>query len=70
MTLNPDYEAAIASIIQGPDELSEQFLAESLARLPDNQREVVMLKLFEGMTFKEIAKKMTIGLGEKKEMSK
>jgi RNA polymerase sigma-70 factor (ECF subfamily) len=51
--LNP---SAIATVIQGPDKQSEGFLAESLARLPDNQREVVLLKVFEGMTFKEIAR--------------
>jgi RNA polymerase sigma-70 factor (ECF subfamily) len=56
MELNPEYENAIASVIQGPDKESEGFMAESLARLPDEQREVVMLKIFEGMTFKEIAR--------------
>ena len=55
LELNPDHKHAIASVIQGPDKESEGLLAESLARLPDNQREVVMLKVFEGMTFKEIA---------------
>ena len=47
---------AIATVIQGPDKQSEGFLAESLSKLPDNQREVVLLKVFEGMTFKEIAR--------------
>ncbi len=56
LELNPDHKNAIASIIQGPDKESEEILAESLARLPDNQREIVMLKVFEGMTFKEIAR--------------
>ena len=56
MKMNPDCGDAIASVLQGPDELSERLLAESLARLPDDQREVVMLKVFEGMTFKEIAR--------------
>jgi RNA polymerase sigma-70 factor (ECF subfamily) len=56
MQLNPGLIEAIASIIQGPDQESEGLLAESLAELPDNQREIVMLKVFEGMTFKEIAR--------------
>jgi RNA polymerase sigma-70 factor (ECF subfamily) len=56
MQMNPDNKNAIASVIQGPDESSEKLLAESLAGLPDSQREVVMLKVFEGMTFKEIAR--------------
>ncbi len=50
-----EHKKAIVSIIQGPDEESEGLLAESLAQLPDNQREAVTLKVFEGMTFKEIA---------------
>jgi RNA polymerase sigma-70 factor (ECF subfamily) len=56
LALNPDCQKAIASIIQGPDKESEGFLAGSLARLPDNQRGVVLLKVYEGMTFKEIAR--------------
>ncbi|UCE40776.1 MAG: sigma-70 family RNA polymerase sigma factor [Candidatus Aminicenantes bacterium] len=56
MELNPDYKNAIASVIQGPDQESENLLARSLSQLPDNQREVILLKVFEGMTFKEIAR--------------
>jgi len=56
MEMNPSYKTAMASVIQGPDRESENLLAESLARLPDDQREVVTLKVFEGMTFKEIAR--------------
>ncbi len=55
LQMNPDFKNAIASVIQGPDEESEGFLVESLAQLPDGQREIVMLKVFEGMTFKEIS---------------
>jgi RNA polymerase sigma-70 factor (ECF subfamily) len=54
--LNPNLANSIFSIIQGPDERSEKLLAESLAKLPDEQREIIMLKVFEGMTFKEIAR--------------
>jgi len=56
MQMNPDNKNAIASVIQGPNELSEKLLAESLARLPDDQREVILLKVFEEMTFKEISR--------------
>jgi RNA polymerase sigma-70 factor (ECF subfamily) len=56
LELDSEYKNAISSILRGPDEQSEGFLAESLARLPGNQREVVLLKVFEGMTFKEIAR--------------
>jgi RNA polymerase sigma-70 factor (ECF subfamily) len=54
--MNLDYKNTIASVIKGPDESSEKLLAESLARLPEDQREVIMLKVFEGMSFKEIAR--------------
>jgi RNA polymerase sigma-70 factor (ECF subfamily) len=56
MEMNLGHQNAIASVIQGPDQESENLLAESLVRLPDDQREVVTLKVFEGMTFKEIAR--------------
>lgn len=56
MQMNPNHKNAIASVMQGPDESSVGLLAESLARLPDDQREVVILKVFEEMTFKEIAR--------------
>ena len=55
MQQNINHANSILSIIQGPDEKSEKLLAESLAKLPDDQREIIMLKVFEGMTFKEIS---------------
>lgn len=45
----------ILSSISGPDESSEQLLSRSLAELPAEQREVIVLKVFEEFTFKEIA---------------
>jgi RNA polymerase sigma-70 factor (ECF subfamily) len=39
----------------GPDEPTERLVAEALARIPDDQREVVILKVFEGLTFREVA---------------
>jgi len=39
----------------GPDGLSERAVAEALARIPDEQREVIVLKVFEGLCFREIA---------------
>lgn len=56
MHMNPDYKNAIGTVIQGPDEKSEKILAESLTHMPDDQREIIMLKVFEEMTFKEIAR--------------
>jgi len=39
----------------GPDESTERLVSEALAQIPDEQREVIVLKIFEGMTFNEIA---------------
>jgi RNA polymerase sigma-70 factor (ECF subfamily) len=54
--LNPELKNALLSVIQGSDREAEEILTEALARLPDGQREVIILKIFEGMTFKEIAR--------------
>lgn len=54
--MNAKYPNAIASVIQGPDEKSEKHLAEALGKLPDEQREIVLLKVFQEMTFREIAR--------------
>ena len=43
------------SVIEGPDEASRALLARSLDELPDEQREVVVLKVFQDFSFKEIA---------------
>jgi len=45
----------IAHSLAGPDELSRQRIGEALARISEEQREIIFLKTFEGMTFKEIA---------------
>jgi RNA polymerase sigma-70 factor (ECF subfamily) len=56
LQLCPNPINAVGSVIQGPDAKSEGVLAEALGRLPDDQREIIVLKVFEGMTFKEIAR--------------
>ena len=38
-----------------PKEEDDRTIAEALAQIPKNQREVIVLKALEGMTFKEIA---------------
>jgi len=38
-----------------PDPLAMKHVIEALARIPDNQQEVIILKIFEELTFKEIA---------------
>jgi RNA polymerase sigma-70 factor (ECF subfamily) len=54
--MNPNPIDTMASVIKGPDEKAEKLLARALAELPDNQREVVMLKVFQEMTFKVVAR--------------
>ncbi len=39
----------------GPDEATVRLVSGALARLPDDQREVVILKVYEGFSFREIA---------------
>lgn len=39
----------------GPDLPTERLVADALAQLPGDQREAVVLKIFEGLTFREIA---------------
>ncbi|MBC7350388.1 MAG: RNA polymerase sigma factor [Candidatus Aminicenantes bacterium] len=45
----------IQKTVEGPDQDSTEMLARALAKLPDEQREVILFKVFEGLTFKEIA---------------
>lgn len=45
----------IRNSISGPDAKAEHLTAQALAQLSEDQREVVVLKIFEGLTFKEIA---------------
>jgi RNA polymerase sigma-70 factor (ECF subfamily) len=45
----------LASVIEGSDEGSAALLARALGGLPDEQREVIILKVFQGFSFKEIA---------------
>jgi RNA polymerase sigma-70 factor, ECF subfamily len=46
---------APASIMEGPDEASTALLARALKELPDEQREVIILKVFQDFSFREIA---------------
>lgn len=38
-----------------PKQEDDRTIAQALAQIPENQREVIVLKVLEGMTFKEIA---------------
>jgi len=39
----------------GPDRLIEQTVSAALARIPEEQREVIILRILEGLSFREIA---------------
>jgi DNA-directed RNA polymerase specialized sigma24 family protein len=46
---------AYSQLIIGPDERTNKMVAEALSRMPDDVREVFILKIFIELTFKEIA---------------
>jgi RNA polymerase sigma-70 factor (ECF subfamily) len=52
---DPGERDSLASVIEGPDEARPAALARALGGLPDEQRDVIILKVFEGFSFKEIA---------------
>jgi RNA polymerase sigma-70 factor (ECF subfamily) len=45
----------LAAAVEGLDESSPALMAQALAGLPDEQREVIILKAIEGFSFREIA---------------
>ena len=51
----PCFAESLRRSYSGPDGLSEQAAAAALARIPDEQREVIILRIFEGLSFREIA---------------
>jgi len=63
-----ELQRTYGKLIIGPDEKTNEIVAEALARMPDDVREIVILKMFIELTFKEIAyvcdmsKKRAIGL--------
>jgi RNA polymerase sigma-70 factor (ECF subfamily) len=52
---NPGEWNRLASVIEEPSEASSAVLVRALGELPDEQREVIILKVFEDFSFKEIA---------------
>jgi len=59
--INPENATALARVIHDslvidcPDRSDKESLSLALARLPEEQREVIVLKFFEELTLKEIA---------------
>lgn len=54
--LDPDRELETAPVLAGPDNRIAALLSRGLALLPDEQRETVILKVYQGFSFKEIAR--------------
>jgi RNA polymerase sigma-70 factor (ECF subfamily) len=50
-----DAQEAIQGALSGPSLEEQALAAKALANIPDGQREVIVLKIFEGLTFREIA---------------
>jgi RNA polymerase sigma-70 factor, ECF subfamily len=58
----PDREALIEPAAPDASEEERMLIDDALKRLPAEQREVVYLKVFEGMTFQEIADRCEISI--------
>jgi len=52
---NADLHEVIRSVISGPKREDEDAVSKALAQLPKDQSEVIVLKFFEDLTFKEIS---------------
>jgi RNA polymerase sigma-70 factor (ECF subfamily) len=52
---NSEGFGGFASVIERPDGNSATVVARALAELPDDQKEIIILKIFQDLTFKEIA---------------
>jgi len=52
---NPGLFNSPGSVIEGPGENSAAIVEKALAELPDDQKEIIILKIFQDFTFKEIA---------------
>jgi RNA polymerase sigma-70 factor, ECF subfamily len=52
----PDPESLIdPALFDGPDERTVRLVSRALSELPEDQKEIVILKIYQGFTFKEIA---------------
>jgi len=52
---NPGEWDRLASVIDEPPDVPASQLARALGELPDEQREVIALKIFQDFSFREIA---------------
>jgi RNA polymerase sigma-70 factor (ECF subfamily) len=53
---SPDPDDVIApAVFDGPDERTIRLVSRALSDLPEDQREVIILKIYQGLSFREIA---------------
>jgi len=57
------FTKVIKESLEGPDHRVLDKASEALAEIPDEQREVIVLKFFEQLTFKEIARICGVSMG-------
>lgn len=53
--MDPERQAEKAFITDGPGTIHAEAIAGALAALPDEQKDIVILKIFQDFSFKEIA---------------
>ena len=53
----------IEGSLKGPDPEALDWASNVLAKIPEDQREVIVLKFFEDLTFKEIARVCGVSMG-------
>lgn len=58
-----ELSAVIQQNLNGPDPESLKLAADVLALLPTEQREVIILRFFEGLTFREVSDVCGISMG-------
>jgi len=49
-------DSAPVAVLEGPDPSAGDAIARALSRLPDEQREAIILKIFQDFSFKDIAR--------------
>jgi RNA polymerase sigma-70 factor, ECF subfamily len=52
---HPEVESVVRSVFEGPDPALAARACGALARIPEAQREVIVLKIFQDLSFREIA---------------
>ncbi len=58
-----EFSRVIKASLEGLDHKALERASEALAKIPDEQREVIVLKFFEQLTFEEIARVCGVPMG-------